>query len=630
MRETTARVLTQLARDTWGAALRPALPALVEGLAHAHALVRKEAVSLLFQAGTPPPPLDAPLVEPLRKALRDEDAFVRANAAAALGQLIPAAQAARPDLAAALGDDDEDVRTWAAMALAALGAAPFAEPLAARLEDKSAKVRAAAVLALGSLGTQGLRWSEALGALKTDADKDVRAAALGALGSLGAPAILPSLLAGLDDPEPAVRVAAAQAVSAFGPEARSVVPTLLARRLDADPNVRGTLLYALAALGDPAAVSALRAGLHDADPGVRSRAASALRRIGPEGLDALADLLEALFDMDPSVRAIAAGAIGIHGARAREALPALRRALRDPDALALGNICYALGAVAVGDMATARTAVPDLLRVLNTASTQTRGYAAQALGHLAPADGLDVAALIRAWEAAPEPEVRGPLCNLFAVLGPAAKEAAPLLRPALAASPLEAHQLFALARIAASPEDVAAVLVRLVREVEADGPGTVMAELTLGRLGASAGPARVALRARVEGRPEPDLWAALALLKIGAEGSEVALKQVRQALSGARPDAVLSQMDEFDEAAQALIGLAPDVLVVLLEASTDGARSRAAHALAAWTRRFGAESVRGALPLLEASMPRLEQLLHDPEPQLRLAVADLFDALAAH
>ena len=629
VRETAGRALTKLAADSQGVALRPALTALLEGLVDARLPVRKEAVSLLFQAGTPPPPLDAPLVEPLRKALKDEDPFVRANAAAALGQLVPAAQAARPDLAAALGDAAEDVRTWAVMALASLGAEPYQDALAGRLKDPGAKVRAAAALALGTLGAQGLSWADALAALKADGDKDVRAAALGALGGLGEARLLPLLLAGLDDSEPAVRLAAASAVMGFGPAARSTVPALLARPKDADSGVRATLLSTLAALGDPAAVPALRAGLHDAEGSVRSVAAYALGQIGPEGLDALPDLLEALIDMEPAVRMGAANAIGAQGPRARKALPALVRALEDPDPFALGSICFALGAVAAGDLATARSAVVDLLRLLSAAGSGARGYAAQALARLAPADGLDVPALVRAWNADPGAELRGPLTYLFGVLGPAAKEAAPLLRTALGASPLDPPALFALARIAASPDDVADVLARLVRAVQAGGAEATMAELTLGRLGAAAGPARAALSARVAGRPEPDLWAALALLRIGGEGSEAALRHVRQALSGAKPGLLLRQMDELDEAAPALLVLAPDVLAALL-GGPDDARSPAAHALAAWARALGTEAVRLALPLLSESRPRLDSLRHDADPWRRLAAADLLDALAAH
>lgn len=629
VRATAGRALTKLAADTQGVALRSALPALLEGLVDARLLVRKEAVSLLFQAGTPPPPLDAPLVEPLRKALQDEDPFVRANAAAALGQLVPAAQAARPDLATALGDAAEDVRTWAAMALASLGAEPYQDALAGRLKDPGAKVRAAAAMALGTLGAQGLRWADALAALQADGDKDVRAAALGALGGLGEVRALPLLLAGLDDPDPAVRVAAASAIMGFGPAARSTVPALLARPKDADSGVRATLLSTLAALGDPAAVPALRAGLHDAEGSVRSLAAYALGQIGPEGLDALPDLLQALIDMEPAVRAGAASAIGAHGPRARQALPALMRALGDPDPLALGNICFALGAVASGDLATARSAVPDLLRLLSAARPGARGYAAQALARLVPADGLDVPALLRAWNADPHAELRGPLTYLFGVLGPTAKEAAPLLRPALEASPLDPPALCALARIAASPQDVARVVARLVRDVQADGAQATVAELTLGRLGAAAGPARAVLSARLEGRAEPDLWAALALCRIGGEGAEAALRQVRQALSGAKAGLLLRQMDELDEAAPALLVLAPDVLAALL-GGPDDARSPAGHALAAWARALGAEPVRRALPLLGESMPRLTSLRHDPDPGRRLAVADLLDALAAH
>ena len=56
-------------------------------------------------------------VPALAGALRDEDAFVRRDAAEALGKLGAAARAAVPDLAAATRDRNAEVRREAAKAL---------------------------------------------------------------------------------------------------------------------------------------------------------------------------------------------------------------------------------------------------------------------------------------------------------------------------------------------------------------------------------------------------------------------------------------------------------------------------------------------------------------------------------
>ena len=70
--------------------------------------------------------------------------------------------------------------------------------------------------------------------------------------------------------------------------------------------------------------------LQDPDVEVRSRAAEALGKIGPEAAAAVPALTTALQDPDVDVRMEAAWALGCIGPEAAAAAPALSNALQDP------------------------------------------------------------------------------------------------------------------------------------------------------------------------------------------------------------------------------------------------------------------------------------------------------------
>lgn len=91
-----------------------------------------------------------------------------------------------------------------------------------------------------------------------------------------------------------------------------------------------TAADALARIG-PTAVPALMKALQDADPKVRTRAAQAFARMGPEASDAVPALTRALADKDPDVRRYAARALGQIGPAAETAIPALVMAMSEPE-----------------------------------------------------------------------------------------------------------------------------------------------------------------------------------------------------------------------------------------------------------------------------------------------------------
>lgn len=95
-----------------------------------------------------------PAVEPLVVALKNENPFVRRNAAEALGEIlgeIKDASAVKP-LVDALKDDDLIVRRNAAKALGKIKDASAEEPLTSALKDESPAVRRNAAIALREMG----------------------------------------------------------------------------------------------------------------------------------------------------------------------------------------------------------------------------------------------------------------------------------------------------------------------------------------------------------------------------------------------------------------------------------------------------------------------------------------------
>jgi HEAT repeat protein len=186
-------------------------------------------------------------VEPLIQALKDENATVRTNAAAALGW-IGSPRAAAP-LAACLKDADERCRGTVALALGMLGMPAALRPLARAMGDPSAIVRQQAAEALGELGDPVA--SDLLLDVLDDRDEplEVRAAAARALGNLHVPQVLLPLRELLGAPEPALRMAAIEGLGrlGFGRAYRLLTPFLWH---DPDRAVRHAAARAIARLAE--------------------------------------------------------------------------------------------------------------------------------------------------------------------------------------------------------------------------------------------------------------------------------------------------------------------------------------------------------------------------------------------
>jgi HEAT repeat protein len=154
---------------------------------------------------------DERIVEPLIRALSDQDAVVRVEAAWALGSG-RYASACEP-LMRTLVDQDSGVRQDAARALGKLGDARAVRALVSALRDDNANVRYDAALALGWM--KDPQAIELLIAALGDQDDTVRSGVVGALGAIGPPAkaAIPSVQElATSDPSELVRQAAAEAL----------------------------------------------------------------------------------------------------------------------------------------------------------------------------------------------------------------------------------------------------------------------------------------------------------------------------------------------------------------------------------------------------------------------------------
>jgi len=166
-------------------------------------------------------PSEAPVLNPAeaKSALRHPDWHMREAAVRALGRSNDVD--ALSDLAAALNDDDDDVREAAREMLEKFGAAAVSVLLDA-LHSIKFEARALSAKALGSIGDR----SAVPGLIEALTDKSmwVRLPAAESLGIIADQQAVPGLIAALSDDEVEVQRAAADALRRIGtPEAQKAL-----------------------------------------------------------------------------------------------------------------------------------------------------------------------------------------------------------------------------------------------------------------------------------------------------------------------------------------------------------------------------------------------------------------------
>jgi HEAT repeat protein len=355
------------------------------------------------------------------QSLKTGDDQVRTHAAQVLGMMGPGAQAAIPDLAAALDDPVLAVRHTAATSLAGMG--PAAVPALLKvLHHKEATARAAAALALAQLRLQ-------------------------------AAVATPALQAALSDPDPEARLVAAVALWHVSRQGRAGLAVLRASLDAREEESREQALFTLAQIArvDSAAVPALERALQGPVPSLRKQAAQALGRLGAAAGPAVPSLLHALSFGDGDLREQAALALGQIGPPARSVAFSLGQILWGEPRRDLHWTATVIGL----RQAPAWAGLPILLRPRAPESARLPEYAVWALAQLGPegiphlAAGLhdevlsaEIAGALRfAGPAAvpalsrvlDDPDVcaRAEAAGLLGQLGPEARAARPLLQALL-------------------------------------------------------------------------------------------------------------------------------------------------------------------------------------------------------
>lgn len=342
-------VHAQLARAGEPYARGKALSEWVAQATHYIPELRREAVRAIAALG----PAAVSALPTLVRATRDENEEVRFWAVTAIGGMGPEARGAAPALVTVMADDVRRVQEAARRALEGLGPAATSVLLPV-LRHRDPWLRANAAEAIGVVRDTRGRVVPELIALLADDSLWVRASAAWALGQIGPDArVAAKPLARLLQEElrrdpalaaPTGRVRVEHltfALGRLGRHAGDAVPQLLSVFFDGGDSLRSVATVALAAVGKKAA-RPLGDALQGGPMAIRLDAARGLRLMGPEGKDAVGQLVRVLERIDELeggrelliASAEALGAIGKDAKAARRVLERQRARSVTPDVVA--------------------------------------------------------------------------------------------------------------------------------------------------------------------------------------------------------------------------------------------------------------------------------------------------------
>ncbi len=314
----------------------------------------------------------------------------------ALAEIGPAAAPAAPRLIAALTADESFLRSAAAFALGASGAAEADEALGTAEEDADPLLASTASWARAKIRPDdAARIAKAFGRLRTglaSTDPRLRKAAISGLSDLSGlltaadkRVLAEELGELLDDADEAVGMSAGAGLVRLAGEA---VEHLRARV--ADKAHRRQALGVLAAIGAAAApaLPELVAALADVDEACSTEAAVALAEIGAGAAEAVPELQKLLADGVPAgTRYVAAYALGRIGPPAAPALPRLLELSTSDDEIMATVAVWSALKIEPADAALVEKAIPLLKRVLRGDRDMARLEAAVSLGDIGAAAG---------------------------------------------------------------------------------------------------------------------------------------------------------------------------------------------------------------------------------------------------
>ena len=291
-------------------------------------------------------------VEPLTKALDDEDVGIRMQAALALGQIGPSAKSAVPALIRTLDDSLTGVRYTAAYALGLIG-------------DK----RAVPALKKTSVGKDTLLNTLSIWAIAKIEPENEQAVAKA----------IDAIIAAMEDKRPEVRQTAAQALWDLKAPHEKVGPALAAALNDENPEVVTHVLDSLASLGEKiaprvsAALEDPKAPRQGPGPGAADGPAGQAVCAGA-GQTAGRKVRRRQASQNEATGQVLM-ALGAIGPDAAEGVDAISKSLSSNDAQIVGAACYALGRIGKP----AAPALPEITKQLDSDSLYTRVSAAWAL-----------------------------------------------------------------------------------------------------------------------------------------------------------------------------------------------------------------------------------------------------------